>query len=52
MTQERFDRETKYRAAMTVAREMLNNGVISAADFSQITAFFMEKYHPFFAENC
>ena len=51
MTEARFDRESKYRAAIAVAREMLNNKIISADDYSKIAAFFMQKYNPFFAEN-
>ena len=50
MTQEHFDREVKFRAAITTAREMLAGGVISAADFSKIEEYFTKKYQPFFVE--
>ena len=47
MSEARFERETKYRAAITVARQMLDNNIISADDYSKISAFFIEKYRPF-----
>ena len=31
MTKEQFDRENKYQAALAVAREMLQKGIISEA---------------------
>ena len=50
MTKERFNRETKYRAAITAAREMLSSGVITAADYSKIQEYFIKKYRPFFVK--
>jgi hypothetical protein len=49
MSKERFNRETTYRAAITAALEMLSSGVISDKDFSEVKAFFVKKYRPFFA---
>ena len=43
MTQERFNKETKYRVAIAAARKLLTSGIISAADFSIIADFFTEK---------
>ena len=47
---ELYDREINYRIAMTVAKEMLSNGIISDKDFSKIKDFFIEKYNPFMAK--
>ena len=38
MTKEQFDREKKYQAALAVAREMLQKGIINEADFLRIEA--------------
>jgi hypothetical protein len=48
MTRDRFERETKYRAAISAALEMLNGKFISPGDFSKIKEFFIKKYRPFF----
>ena len=50
MTQDRFDRETKYRSAISIASEMLSSKIISDTDFLKIKEYFIEKYNPFFKE--
>ena len=47
MTKEQFDREKKYQAALAVAREMLQKGIINEADFLFWAVFSAEK--PFFS---
>ena len=38
MTKEQFDREKQYQAALAVAREMLQKGVIHEADLLSMEA--------------
>ena len=52
MTQEQFDREAKYRAAISIAKKMLVNGIISDADFAKIKVLFITKFKPVFADIC
>jgi len=52
MTDQQFQREANYRAAISVAKEMLTAGIISDDDFSKIKAFFIEKFQPVFAGIC
>ena len=44
MTKEQFDREKKYQAALAVAREMLQKGIINEADFLRIEARLAAKF--------
>ena len=46
MTQEQFDREKHYGAAMAVARAMLSKGIITQEEYSRIDTMFTEKYRP------
>ena len=46
MTKEQFDREKKYQAALAVAREMLQKGIINEADFLRIEARLAVKVRP------
>ena len=46
MTKEQFDREKKDQAALAVAREMLQKGVINEADFLRIEARLAAKIRP------
>ena len=52
MTQEQFNREAKYRAAISIAKKMLAGGIISDADFAKIKTFFITKFQPVFADIC
>ncbi len=47
MTQEQFEREKAYQAALAVARAMLRQGVIGAGDFDKMEAAFRIKFCPF-----
>ncbi len=46
MTHEQFDREKRYRVALSIANSMLNKGVIDANDYKAIDTKLMKKYHP------
>ena len=46
MTSEQFEREKKYRTAITLAKNMLDSGVISSEDFEIMRARFIELYRP------
>ena len=47
MTEEQFDSEKKYQAALAVARAMLKNGIITEDDYAQTEAVLREKLNPF-----
>ena len=44
MTKEQFDREKKYQAALAVAREMLQKGIINEAEYVRIEASMAAKF--------
>lgn len=46
MTQEQFDREARYRAAMAIAARMLRRGLITAKEYRQIDTMCAAKYLP------
>lgn len=46
MTQEQFEREKKYQAALAIARAMLKKGVINEADFNKTEAILRQKFSP------
>lgn len=46
LTAAQFDREKKYQAALAVAREMLQKGIINEADFLRIEARLAAKFRP------
>lgn len=48
MKPELFEQEKKYQAAMSVAKSMLDNGVITSEDYQKIQTIFREKYGPVF----
>jgi len=47
MTQEQFDREKKYQAALAVARALLKQGIITEDDFDKTEAVLRAKFKPF-----
>lgn len=49
MKKEQFVREKRYQAAVSVAKSMLAQGVISDSDFREILTILLAKYRPFFA---
>ena len=46
MTNEQFERESNYGAAMAIARSMLERGLISEKDYRKIDTKFKKKYRP------
>lgn len=48
MTAEQFDREKRYQAALSIARDMLRQGVLDEADFLRVEAKLAEKFRPTF----
>lgn len=52
MTREQFERESRYRAALTVAKAMLREGLISDEEYREIDTRLVEKYRPLFGGLC
>ena len=48
MTNEQFERERRYRVAISVAVGMLKQGLISEDEYGIINKTMIEKYKPFF----
>ena len=46
MSQEQFDREVSYRAAMSIVMQMLERNLITVKEYRQIDTMFAEKYLP------
>lgn len=46
VTEEQFEREKKYQAALTVARAMLEKGIIDGVDFLRIEEKLRVKFCP------
>ncbi len=46
MTQEQFELESRYRVAMSVAKSMLCEGLVSENEYRTIDTIFIEKYRP------
>jgi hypothetical protein len=46
MDKSQFERETDYGAAMALAREMLERGVIDRQEFMRVDKFYADKYRP------
>lgn len=49
-TQERIQGDLDYRRAQEIAKSMLNDGLISVAEFNKLTAINRETFSPLFAE--
>lgn len=49
-TQERIQGDLDYRQAQIIARKMLDDGLISVAEFNKLTAINREIFSPLFAE--
>lgn len=52
MTHEQFDREKRYRVALSIAKSMLHKGVIDEDDYKDIDKRLMKKYHPVLEGLC
>lgn len=48
MTGEQFERERRYRVAISIAHSMLRCGVITKNEYRMINARMAEKYRPLF----
>ncbi len=48
MTSDQFEREMRYQAMVAISRKMLNEGLLSEADFEKIDVYLREKYRPIF----
>ena len=48
MTNDQFERERRYRVAISVAVGMLKQGLISEDEYGIINKTMIEKYKPFF----
>jgi hypothetical protein len=49
-TQERIQGDLDYRRAQDIAKKMLDDGLISVAEFNKLTAINRETFSPLFAE--
>ena len=49
-TQERIQGDLDYRIAQAIAKKMLDDGLISVAEFNKLTAINRETFSPLFAE--
>ncbi|MDD3995426.1 MAG: hypothetical protein PHC42_01845 [Bacilli bacterium] len=49
-TQARIQGDLDYRRAQTIAKKMLDDGLISVAEFNKLTAINRETFSPLFAE--
>lgn len=49
-TQERIQADLDYRRTQTIAKKMLDDGLISVAEFNKLTAINRETFSPLFAE--
>lgn len=46
MSEQEFDREKRYQAAMQIADALLKNGSVSEEEYRQIKTKLLEKYRP------
>ena len=49
-TQERIQGDLNYKRAQSIAKMMLDSGLISVAEFNKLTAINRETFSPLFAE--
>ena len=49
-TQDPIQGDLDYRRAQTIAKKMLDDGLISVAEFNKLTAINRETFSPLFAE--
>lgn len=46
MSKEQFRAERLYQMSLSVAKSMLEKGIITADEYSEIDTILREKYHP------
>ena len=51
LTEEQFQTEIDYAAAVLLSREMLQAGIIDAEDFARINRLHAEQYQPIFLQD-
>ncbi len=52
MTQEQFEREKTYRVTLSIAKSMLQNGLITELEYKKIDIMMLEKYRPLLGVLC
>ncbi len=52
MTQEQFEREKAYRVTLSIAKSMLQNGLITEQEYKKIDIMMIEKYRPLLGVLC
>ena len=52
MTHEQFDREKNYRVALTIAKSMFKQGLITDLEYRQIDTLLIGKYSPVIGGLC
>lgn len=48
MSEEQFRNEMRYQITMSLARSMLEKGMISEDEYHEFDTIMLEKYHPVF----
>ena len=48
MSKEEFRNEKLYQTTMHIVRKLMQDGIISADEYSQVDAVFLKKYKPLF----
>lgn len=48
MSEDQFRNEMRYRVTMSLARSMLEKGMISEEEYRKFDTIMLEKYHPIF----
>jgi hypothetical protein len=51
LTEEKFQSEIDYAAAILLAREMLQAGIITSQDFARINRLYTEMHQPVFRQE-
>ncbi len=52
MTQEQFEREMNYRVAVSIAENLLIQGLITDREYHEIDTIMIAKYRPIFGGLC
>jgi hypothetical protein len=52
VSEEHFESESLYQATMTIARSMLERGVITQVEYSEIDTIMLDKYRPLLGSLC
>lgn len=52
MTPEQFEREKTYQVTISLARSMLQQGIITEREFKKVNRLMIKKYHPLIGGIC